>query len=161
MALNKLILLVTLLLVASAWAQDDGEGREAASCSLFVKAAVLPADSLDRYGSAKVEATLCDKQGIPIPDQEIRLTATRGIFFCPPDTTGSAEYTSCYISDRYGRISVMLTNIPFNTQGRVLGSCTYKGLTVKASSTFSIKRNIIKNKKKVAKTIPSTSPAVP
>jgi hypothetical protein len=132
---------------ATACAQEEDEASVTISCSLFVKATVSPADSADRFGKAVIEATLCDKQGVPIADQEIRLTSSCGKFFCPPpDSALSPDYSSCYITGPDGRIKVELTTIPFNTAGRVVASCRYGTITVKASSTFSIKRNMLKKK---------------
>jgi hypothetical protein len=138
---------------ASACAQEGDDASVTTSCSLFVKATVSPSDSTDRFGKAVIEATLCDKQGVPIPDQEIRLTSSCGKFFCPPpDSALSPDYSSCYITGQDGRIKVELTAIPFNTAGRVVATCTYGTIKVKASSTFSIKRNMLKKK------VPKKSP---
>jgi hypothetical protein len=141
-----------LFLAAGAWAQDDGSEVMAASCSLSVKTTVLRADSFDGTGKVKIVAFLCDKDGAPIPDIEIHVSANCGTFSCKPppneiDTdSGSSEAGFCYTTGNDGTIRVYLINIPFNKPGKVMATCTTGSFVPKASSTFIIKRAVIKGK---------------
>ena len=147
--------LALLLFCTSLWAQDEDERVYVASCSLYVKTTPYTPDPENVSGSAMVEATLCDKSGIPIPDQEIIMTATCGTLYCPSSfsyasTDSSAHDRSCFVTGRDGKIQVFLSDIPFNKPGRVKASCAYGDIKVHASSSFSITRKIIKkgNRKK-------------
>jgi hypothetical protein len=138
-----------LLLSASVWAQDDDERVYAVSCSLYVKTNPYTPDPGDVSGRAMVEATLCDKSGIPIPGEEIKITTTCGTLSCPsafshaPKDSVSQD-RSCYITDRDGKIQVFLYDISFNKPGRVKASCVYSEIKVQASSSFLITRKVIK-----------------
>ena len=147
--MQRLILTILVFLCIRSWAQDDDERVYVASCSLFVKTTPYTPDSGNTSGNAMVEAMLCDKSGIPIPDQEIKMTATCGTLSCLSMDTyapaGSASPgRSCFITGRDGKIQVFLSDIPFNKPGRVKASCTYGDFKVHASSSFSITRKIIK-----------------
>jgi hypothetical protein len=113
---------------------------------------VLRADSFDGTGKVKIVAFLCDKEGVPIPDIEIHVSANCGTFSCKPppneiDTdNGPSEAGFCYNTAADGRIRVYLINIPFNKPGKVLATCTVGSFIPKASSTFIIKRAVIKGK---------------
>ena len=131
------------------WAQDEDERVYAVSCSLYVKAAPYTPDSGDVSGKAIIEATLCDKSGIPIPGQNIKMTTTCGRLSCPSmgiyESAGSTSpENACFITGSDGKIQVFLSDIPFNIPGRIRASCTYGDLTVRASCSFSITRKIIK-----------------
>jgi hypothetical protein len=133
------------------WAQEeDGTEVAAASCSLSVKTTVLPSDSFDGTGKVKIEAFLSDKSGAPIPDEEIHVSANCGTFSCKPpaneiDTdTGSPEAGFCYTTNKGGSMRVYLINIPFNKLGKVIATCSVGNFVPRASSTFIIKRAVIK-----------------
>ncbi len=155
MPMKCLVAVCTLLLCASVWAQDD-EGTEvvAASCSLHVKTTVLPADSFDGTGKIKIEVFLTDKDGAPIPDVEIHVSANCGTFSCRPPANeidadadaGSQEAGFCYNTKADGSIRVYLINIPFNKPGKAIATCSVGTFVPKASSTFIIKRTVIKGK---------------
>ena len=152
-----------LLLCACLWAQDDDERVYVASCSLYVKTNPYTPDPGDVSGRAMVEAMLCDKSGIPIPGQEIKMTTTCGALSCPSvgiyESSGTASpANACFITGSNGKIEVFLSDIPFNKPGQVKASCTYGDLKVRASSSFSITRKIIK-KRKHSKSTPSTQSA--
>jgi hypothetical protein len=147
--MKKIAAVIVLFLVGCSWAQNDDERIYVTSCSLFIKTTPYMPDSGDASGKAMVEATLCDKSGIPIPDQEIKMTATCGKLSCLSMDTyspaGSASPgRSCFITGRDGKIQVFLSDIPFNKPGRVKASCAYGDFRVHASSSFSITRKIIK-----------------
>lgn len=151
--MRKMILACALLLPVLAWAQeDDGTEVAAASCSLSVKATVLPADSFDGTGKAKIEAFLKDKDGAPIAGEEIHISANCGTFSCKPpanevDTdTGSQQAGFCYNTGADGRMRVYLMNIPFNKPGKVVATCAVGSFVPRASSTFIIRRAVIKGK---------------
>jgi len=151
--MHRFILTALLLLCVRSWAQDDDERVYVASCSLFIRTTPYTPDSGDASGKAMVEAMLCDKSGIPIPDQEIKMTATCGTLSCLSMDTyapaGSASPgRSCFITGRDGRILVFLSDIPFNKPGRVKASCAYGDLKVYATCSFSITRKIIKKGKR-------------
>jgi hypothetical protein len=147
------IFIFVLTVVSCAWAQDE-EGTEvlAASCSLSVKTNVLPSDSFDGTGKVKIQAFLSDKGGAPIPDVEIHVSANCGTFSCKPpanevDTdNGPQEAGFCYNTGKDGSIRVYLMNIPFNKPGKVIATCRVGTFVPKASSTFIIKRAVIKGK---------------
>ena len=151
----KLLMAVTALLLfcGGALAQDEEEPYTVASCSLAVATTVYPAIAGDIAGKVMVEATLSDKAGSPIADQEIQMSATCGTFSCiAPESLGNTDVAdrSCFITGHDGKVRVYLTSVPFNHPGRVKAACSYQGCSVKASGTFSITRNVIK--KKAAKT---------
>jgi hypothetical protein len=140
---KKLLLIFALLAAPCAWAQG-GE-----SISLFVKTTVYPFDSTDLFGHGKVEAALRYTKGAPIPGQVIHLGAAVGTFSCKlPDIESEADSSSsdnsCYSTGKDGKIIVYLINIPFNSQGTVTASCEYNGIAVKASSTFWVKKMVVK-----------------
>jgi hypothetical protein len=147
------IFIFALTVVSFAWAQDE-EGTEvlAASCSLSVKTTVLPSDSFDGTGKVKIKVFLSDKEGAPIPDVEIHVSANCGTFSCKPpaneiDTdNGPQEAGFCYNTGKDGSIRVYLMNIPFNKPGKVIATCSVGTFVPKASSTFIIKRAVIKGK---------------
>jgi hypothetical protein len=147
----RIIAAATLFFYAGGWAQEDDERVYVVSCSLYVKTNPYMPDPADVSGMAMVEATLCDRSGIPIPGEEIHMTATCGTLTCPsvysyaPKDSASRDRT-CYTTDRNGRIQVFLHNIPFNTKGRVKASCEYGDIKVQASSTFSVTRKTIKKR---------------
>jgi hypothetical protein len=154
------IFIFALTVISCAWAQDE-EGTEvlAASCSLSVKTTVLPSDSFDGTGKVKIQAFLSDKEGAPIPDVEIHVSANCGTFSCKPpanevDTdNGPQEAGFCYNTGKDGSIRVYLMNIPFNKPGKVIATCSVGAFVPKASSTFIIKRAVIKGRttKKIGK----------
>ncbi|MDD5672762.1 MAG: hypothetical protein PHC61_01240 [Chitinivibrionales bacterium] len=146
-----------LLLVCSAsWAQDQEEnqnqvntGETWSSCSLIVKATVAPVDSLARSGHAVIKGFLCDKESVPIANQEVHLKVNCGTLTCkapdaPEDTNKNSSSGSCLITGQDGTFTLYLANIPFITRGRVDATCTYQNFTVKAFSTFLITRNTIR-----------------
>jgi hypothetical protein len=140
-----------LFLYVNAFAQDDEEAYTVASCSLAVKTTVYPASAEDRSGRVMIEAFLCDKVGSPIANQEIQMTASSGTFSCiPPESFSSPEDNasdrSCFVTAPDGKIRVYLTSVPFNTQGKLKASASYNGCSVRATSTFSINRNVIKKR---------------
>jgi hypothetical protein len=123
------------------------------SCAIRVKSAVYPSDSLEQRGKARVYVTLCTRDGKPIPDQEILLSATCGTFSCKPvdfeDSAGvDTTLGSCNITDKNGKVMVYLVNIPFNNQGGVTAACDYGTMSVHASCTFLITRHTVKGKPK-------------
>jgi hypothetical protein len=144
------MMLALVIMAALLPAQEESS---VASCSLYVKTSIYPYDYLAQYGHGKVEARLCDKKGVAIPFQEIQLTATCGRFSCAlPDIESNADSasrdSSCYITAKDGRILVYLLDIPFNTSGKVLAACTYGDMSVKATSTFWVKRYVKKGNPK-------------
>jgi hypothetical protein len=150
--MNRIFLSIVLCAAACAFAQEEEavETVIAASCSLFVKATVRGVPTTARFGQVRVEATLCDKDGVPISDQEIRLTSTGGTFACLPPDSVISELDSlagpCFVTRGNGKITVFLINVPFNRPGRVTASCTYKNFKLKSLSSYSITRKIIKKK---------------
>jgi len=150
-----LMAVVCMAMTSWLWAQDEDERVYAVSCSLYVLTMPYTPDSGDVSGKAIVEATLCDRSGIPIPGQEIKMTTTCGTLSCPSrgiyETAGKASpENACFITGQDGKIQVFLSDIPFNNPGKVKASCTYSNIKVHASSRFSIIRKIIKkgNRKK-------------
>jgi hypothetical protein len=153
--MKKVIFALSLILslFALTWAQEnDGTEVVAASCSLSVKTTVLPSDSFDGTGKVKIQAFLSDKNGGPIPDVEIHVSANCGTFSCKPPAnevdadTGPQEAGFCYNTGKDGSIRVYLMNIPFNKPGKVMATCSVGAFVPKASSTFIIKRAVIKGK---------------
>jgi hypothetical protein len=144
--LHRILLAFLLFSCVRLWAQDEEERIFVASCSLSVKTTLYTPDPGDVFGKAMIEATLCDRNGIPIPDQEIKMTSTCGKLSCLSlDNIGtvSSKY-SCFISGPDGKIQVYLLDIPFNKTGFIKASCTYGEMKVHASSNFLITRKIIK-----------------
>jgi hypothetical protein len=152
--MKRLTTLLLFLLCTFAWAQDEEERVYVSSCSLFVKATVYTPDSSDIAGKAMVEATLCDKNGIPIPGQKIAMTATCGILTCLQTETGSwadssrqSPEHSCFVTGHDGKVLVFLVDIPFNRPGKVKTSCTYGDFKVQASAGFSVTRKVTRKKR--------------
>lgn len=148
-AIYRFMLTALLIICVRAWAQEEDERVYVSSCSLFVKITPYTPDSGDVSGKAMIETTLSDKSGIPIPDQEIKLTATCGTLSClSPDTIGMSGTAlsgpSCLVTDKDGKTQVFLIDIPFNRPGRVKAACSYGSFKVHASCGFSITRKIIK-----------------
>jgi len=145
----RFMLAALLIICVRSWAQEEDERVYVYSCSLFVKITPYTPDSGDVSGKALIEATLCDKSGIPIPDQEIKLTASCGTLSCLSlDNIGmsgtASSGHSCFVTDKDGKIQVFLIDIPFNRPGRIKAVCTYGNFKVHASCGFSITRKIIK-----------------
>ncbi len=139
---RNLVLACILCTAAATWPQSSNAGM---ALSLFVKTSVYPSDTADRFGHGKVEATFRYKDGAPLPNQEIQLSTTCGVFSCKlPDIENEVDSASfdesCCTTGKDGKILVYLINIPFNSQGAVTASCTYSDVSVKATSTFWIKR---------------------
>ncbi len=154
--MKKRIGIAIALMTFSAWAQEQEETIIESSCSLSVKTTVLPNDSLDNTGQVMIDASLTDKNGKPIADQEIRMISTNGMLTCMPPTGFShAEVESnvegCLKTQEDGTIKIYLVDIPFNKPGRVNAYCTYGNIKVSASSTYSITKKIIKIGKRKAK----------
>jgi hypothetical protein len=151
--MKHLVTLLLLTLCAGAWAQDEEERVYVSSCSLFVKVTVYTPDSGDRSGKAMVEASLSDKNGLPIPDRKLSLTATCGTLTCPQqtgqwiDSTGQTPAQSCFVTGNDGKVLVFLVDIPFNKPGRVKASCLWGNSKVQASTGFSITRKVIRKKR--------------
>jgi hypothetical protein len=160
------VLLVFVLLTTASGPVPGiaGESGFESSCLIHVKTSVYPSDPLEQRGKARVYATLCTREGKPIPSQEIQLTASSGTFSCKPldleDTMAiDSSLEPCTITDKAGKIMVYLVNIPFNNQGSVTVSCDYGALSVKASCTFLISRYAVQ-KKPLKKTTPKRLSAV-
>jgi len=148
-------LFAVLFMFSQSPAQPEDEQAEetvvTTSCSLSVKTIVYNPEAGDVVGKASVQAFLCDKGGIPIPNQPIDMTSTGGTFTCiPPDGMGSANTTdrSCFVTGSDGTIQVYLVDIPFNKPGKIKATCTYGDFTVHATGNYSITRNITRKKKK-------------
>jgi hypothetical protein len=153
--MKKSVLVVSLLVsfFGPARAQEDEVAEvAAASCSLSVKTTVLPSDSTDGTGKVKIEAFLFDNNGAPIPAVEIRVSANCGTFSCKPPAneidadTGSSEAGFCYNTKNDGSIRVYLINIPFNKPGKIIATCSVGNFAPRASSTFIIRRSVIRGK---------------
>jgi hypothetical protein len=143
---------VLFLLVVAAGA--GAQGRQSGDAiTLYVKTTVYPYDSLDKVGHGKVEAQLKTKSGFGIPGQEIELSSTCGTFSCKlpdieneVDSSSSAD-NSCFFTGKDGKIVVYLINIPFNSQGSVAASCSYRDMEVRATCTFWITKTLVKTNK--------------
>jgi hypothetical protein len=150
-SMNRLFLFL-LLSASYAFTQDEpaAETTVSTSCSLFVKTTVRPVPMEDRFGQVRVDATLCDKDGVPISDQEIRLSSSTGTFAClPPDTVlaeGDSLNGPCYSTRGNGTITMFLINVPFNRPGRVVAACSYRNFNLKSTSAYIITRKTIKKK---------------
>ena len=154
---NTTIMIITALLcalvISIGSAQEGGKSGFESTCEIHVKSAVYPSDAMEQHGKARVYITLCTKEGTPIPDQVIELTATCGTLSCKPlDSEDTAAVDSsiyeCDHTDKNGKAMVYLVNIPFNNRGSVTVTCDYGSLSVKASCTFLISRYEIKGKRK-------------
>jgi hypothetical protein len=151
------------LLAACTWADDiQYEGEEdvrefASSCSLSIKTTVFPPEASDRNGRGYVEATLCDKNGVPMQNREIKLASSCGVLSCQQpgwydNISSISSDRTCYVTGADGKIQVYIINIPFNTPGRVKASSSCGDITVTGSSTFKIMRTQPKKKSAKKKT---------
>jgi hypothetical protein len=154
---KKTFILIGVLVFSAIVDATFGENESGfeSSCAIHVKSAVYPSDPFDNSGKARVYVTLCTRDGAPIPDQEIQLTASCGTFSCKPlDSEDTSVVDSsiyeCDHTDKNGKVMVYLVNIPFNNQGSVTATCDYGSLSVKASCTFLISRYSLaqKNRRK-------------
>jgi hypothetical protein len=149
----KMPALLCALIIFIGSAQEDGESKFGSSCEIHIKSAVYPSDPYDQSGKARVYITLCTKEGSPIPDQIIELTANCGTFSCKPLDSGDtsaidSSIYECDHTDKNGKAMVYLVNIPFNNRGSVTATCDYGSLSVKATCTFLISRYQMKGKRK-------------
>jgi hypothetical protein len=149
------VFLLFLISASGAFAQDDDSiittTTTSSSCSLFVKTTVRPVGMNERFGQVRVDATLCERNGAPIADQEIRLISTNGVVTClPPDSTIPPGNDSlkgpCFVTNANGTITMFIFNVPFNTPGRVDATCSYHDFNLKSSGTYIIKRRTVKKK---------------
>jgi hypothetical protein len=149
-----LVLIIALSMPLCAWAQDEEitETVTASSCSLFVKTQVRPVFITEQYGQVQVDATLCDKDGVPISDREINLTSTTGTLACLPSDSvlapGDSLKGPCFVTSGNGTITMFLIHVPFNKPGRVTATCSYRGFTLKSMSSYVITRKTVKTVKK-------------
>jgi len=153
--MKAVVIAIVLSLSASAWAQDEetaetAETVTASSCSLFVKTQVRPGPMTQPYGQVRVDATLCDKDGVPISDQEILLNATSGSLSCLPIDSvlppGDSLAGPCFVTRGNGTITMFLTHVPFNKPGRVTATCSYRNFKLKSMGSYLITRKTKKKK---------------
>jgi len=149
------------------WGQESGLDNDAfSSCSLFIKAKVFAPDFDETEGRALITATLTTTGGLPIPNREINMTVTSGMFSClPPDSFSSAELSSadrsCFITDVDGKMQVYVAHVPINKPGLVKASCPFGSGMVKTSCTFAITKRLVKKKSRSNPTIASSDPTSP
>jgi hypothetical protein len=144
--------IITFVMTAALFAQEEQEFVTETSCSLSIKATVFPVDSSDKFGKATIEALLTDNKGNPLPDQTIQVTATNGTFTCmPPVSFSDAEVSSsvegCLKTQEDGTIKIYLVHIPFNRPGNVKAFCTYGNFKVSAIGAYSVTKFVKSSKK--------------
>ncbi|MBN2038007.1 MAG: hypothetical protein JW768_14800 [Chitinispirillaceae bacterium] len=137
--------------------QDYEDEEYSYSCSLSVSTTVFPPDSNDQTGNGYVEALLCDKNGTPIANKEVKMTASCGILSCQSpgwydDVSSISSDKSCFITGADGKVNVYLSRIPFNTRGLIRATCACDEIVLKSTSSYMISRKIIR-KKRVSKRI--------
>lgn len=142
-----------MMLIAAyqAYGQMDDETEFAYSCSLSLKTTVFPPDTSEKTGRGYVEALLCDKNGIPIPNKEIRIVTSCGQLSCQApgwydDISSISTDRSCYMTGADGKIQVYLANVPFNTQGFIKATSACDEITVNATGHFKISRTSVRSK---------------
>ena len=152
-----LILLTTGALPVFAQYYDE-ETEYTVSCSLSMKITVFPPEASETSGRGYIEVFLCDKNGVPVPNKEISLITSCGVLSCQAEMYADGRSLSsdktCYVTGPDGRAQVYLTDVPFNTQGRVKATSFCNELTVKGSGTFKISRKSIKKRTRSKRSTP-------
>jgi hypothetical protein len=139
-------------MVGVSWSQADSlDYDEFPTCSLSVRAKVLPPDFGETFGRARITATLSTIDGVPIANKEIHMTVTSGVFSClPPDSFSSVDLNSadryCFVTDLEGKMEVYVDHIPINKPGIVKASFPFGDGIIKASCSFAITKRIVKKK---------------
>ena len=139
-----------LIMVGVSWCQSDGlDPDEFLICSLSVRAKALAPDFGETVGSALITAMLSTIDGVPIPNKEIDMTVTSGMFSClPPDSFSAADLSSadrlCFVTDMEGKMEVYVARIPINKAGIVKASFPFGDGVIKASCPFAITKRVIK-----------------
>jgi hypothetical protein len=149
-AVSFFLVLFVFSVVSAQEETDSAEIASISSCSLSVKTTVRQAGGKENFGQIRVDVTLCDRDGVPVSDQEIKLSSTAGSFSClPPDSVlppGDSIREPCFFTQSNGKMTMFLINVPFNITGRVTAACSYKKFNLKSSGTFIIKRKTFKKK---------------
>jgi hypothetical protein len=151
--MKKLFCFMMLLCVYQAYGQMDEETEFAYSCSLSIKTTVFPPDTGDKTGRGYIEALLCDKNGVPIANKEVKIVTSCGMLSCQApgwydDISSISSDRSCFMTGADGRIQVYLANVPFNTQGRIKATSACDEITVTATGSFMISRKSTKKRTK-------------
>jgi len=155
-----------LILAGVSWCQSDRLDPDVyTTCSLSVRAKVFAPDFGESFGRALITATLCTTDGVPIPNKEINMTVSSGMFSClPPDSFSAAELSSadhsCFITDVEGKMEVYVARIPINKPGLVKASFPFGDGVVKACCTFAITKRIAK-KKRADPAVAASTPTYP
>ena len=149
--MRKLLWFTILIAFYQADAQMDDETEFAYSCSLSIKTTVFPPDSSEKTGRGYVEALLCDKNGVPLPNKEITMSTSCGQLSCQApgwydDISSISSDRSCFKTGADGRVQVYLANIPFNTRGLIKATSNCDEITVRATGNFQISRKVVKHK---------------
>jgi hypothetical protein len=140
--------------IVQVFAQYDEETEVAYSCSLSIKITVFPPDSTDKSGRGFIEVMLSDKNGIPVSNMVVHVTATCGSLSCQApgwydDISSISSDKTCFTTNADGKIQVYLSNVPFNTQGRILATSFCNEINVKGTGTFLISRKSLKKRLRV------------
>jgi hypothetical protein len=145
---SVLILAIAALHV---FAQYDDEPEFAYSCSLSIKITVFPPDTADKSGRGYVEVFLCDKNGTPVPNTAISMISSCGILSCQApgwydDISSISSDKSCFTTGADGRVQVYLSDVPFNTPGKIKATSFCNDINVSGSGTFRVSRTILKKR---------------
>jgi hypothetical protein len=145
----KHLLLLLTAGVLPVFSQYEEETEYAVSCSLSMKITVFPPDTVDNSGRGYVEVFLCDKNGVPVPNQELKIVSSCGILTCQApgwhdDNSSLSSDKACFITGADGRAQVYLANVPFNTPGRVKATSLCNNINVSGSGTFKLSRTSTK-----------------
>jgi hypothetical protein len=140
-------------------AQYEEETEYAVSCSLSMKITVFQPDTADNSGRGYVEVFLCDKNGVPVPNKEVKMVASCGRLSCQApgwydDINSISSDKTCFITGANGRVQVYLADVPFNTQGRVKATSFCNEINVSGTGTFMISRTSIKKRTRSKRSTP-------
>jgi hypothetical protein len=140
-------------------AQYEEETEYAVSCSLSMKITVFQPDTADNSGRGYVEVSLCDKNGIPVPNKEVKMVASCGMLSCQApgwhdDVNSLSTGNTCFTTGADGRAQVYLANVPFNTQGWVKATGFCNEINVSGTGTYMIARKSIKKRTRSKRSTP-------
>ena len=149
--MEKTIVFLLAICLHQGICQEYEDEEYSYSCSLSISTTVFPPDSNDKTGNGYVEALLCDKNGVPIANKEIRMTVSCGILSCQlpgwyDNVSSISSDKSCFMTGVDGKVQVYLSRIPFNTPGLVKATCACDEIVLKSTSNFMISRKVIRKK---------------
>jgi hypothetical protein len=138
-------LFILLFFQLSVFSYEFEQPGESSTCKISLQMKMKPVHPDDNTGSAVIEVFLREKNGTPLPDKQIQLTATAGTFYCrlpdKKDSTGTdpSEDQTCYTTDQYGKARINIVNLLAGETVQVKVTCDCGGYFVYASGSLAWK----------------------